>query len=1215
MRGFHRIGFFLLSVLLLTLGITSRCVADERPVASVADLFESDVLADNVFGLRMAAMSLPVEARYEIFKSHVLPGKLHREFRLFGKLTSTDPPESATSDHPVDVARIQEGINRKQKRVRTGGILVSPVFDLIAAAKEAGKLDELRFAVQAATATGEVQQRCQLTLLAMIAIAKGDLVEAARSVDDLHKRFVNLRFDRLQDRMPETLFLWMAVEQGVLLDEALQYLVSILDSQIRAGKSSGPTEWNVLMIHLIGWIQHHKLPPGQRTQPWTAAPDLKSWHPVTRKSSWTNGLGLPPGHFQAGDGAVDVLAKTDDEFLLFGSPLRGNYTLECFCTCFGWKEIHPQINGSWVTPVWHHESVQAGELYRVAPEIPMQPKLSRVDNWLRYRVDVRDGFCSRYINSRLISREPLPKEHDPWVAIRNPGTGTGSIRNVRITGTPVIPDSVRISDLRSGAWKDSAPLKDADKSATSELRPISHLSGWITWHEDPWTPEKQLWKVLQDSSGTTQIVGQSHPELNGAGEERMLRYVWPLVWDSEVTYEFFCDDGKSIVHPSLGRTAFLIEHTGVAVHETTNGIWEDSHLDPLHRSMEGNRVSMASLPLKSGEWNQMVFQINGDLIRLRLNDVLIHESDVAATNDRCFGLFYYCDQTEARVRNIVLKGDWPKTVPPVAEQELRGTETDTLDSERIALPDSFEFDFTNKTDEELESDFIIADEKRQRARRKPPGADSLNSVLQLLNKPDWDVFLEPDGLHMRGEAGPKTSSTSSVGPRIKIDGDFDVIAEFSDLKIKPSDNGIAAIYLGPRIVLKEFEAHLLFRGIVQHPNTPLRELTQVELLRSGAKGFRYEYPAIYADECRSGRLRVARRGTKFHYLIAPLDSDNFRLLHSIEGPDISILNGNFLLRTSCYSQGAESSEVSVVWKNVSIRAESIEDNRTSGLRNLYLLDLRKVPVGNEENKTASPAESIRQLEEANEEYTQAKWPTWSQDGRSVVFEMNNGQYSLLTSLALDGSQMSSFAVGTLPGLSPDGTQIVVTQEGRGLKIHAMNNFNGASLDLDPEGQSGTWSPDGRFIAWIAKKRIVVYDVKTQQRRILPPEDQPTPYKAIEKGLGWSRDSKSLAFKARLTKDEGNAVAIVAMDIDKPDKPDVLYTGVRLHSDVSWHPDGNQVLFSGLDPSTGTPQMFIVKRNAPEKLIPVPGQPRDWRIIDCDWSPDGHQIVFTAEPPL
>ena len=98
MRGFHRICLFLLLALLLTSVFSPRCAADERPVTAVAGLFESDVVADNVFGLRMATRLLPVEARYEILKSHVLPGKLHREFRLFGKLTSTDPPESNAPD-------------------------------------------------------------------------------------------------------------------------------------------------------------------------------------------------------------------------------------------------------------------------------------------------------------------------------------------------------------------------------------------------------------------------------------------------------------------------------------------------------------------------------------------------------------------------------------------------------------------------------------------------------------------------------------------------------------------------------------------------------------------------------------------------------------------------------------------------------------------------------------------------------------------------------------------------------------------------------------------------------------------------------------------------------------------------------------------------------------------------------------------------------------
>jgi len=372
---------------------------------------------------------------------------------------------------------------------------------------------------------------------------------------------------------------------------------------------------------------------------------------------------------------------------------------------------------------------------------------------------------------------------------------------------------------------------------------------------------------------------------------------------------------------------------------------------------------------------------------------------------------------------------------------------------------------------------------------------------------------------------------------------------------------------------------------------------------------------IYADECRSGRLRVARRGTTWHYLIAPLDSENFRLLHSMAGSDIPILSGNFMLRISCYSAGVESSDVSVVWKTMSVRAETIENARTSVPRNLYLLDLRKIgSVDDDVTKITGPLEPIRQLTEPDPEYVQMKWPTWSHDGKFIIYEMNNGQYSVLSRITLGDSQKRPLAIGTLPSLSPDGAELVITNDARGVSIIPSTGGNVVARDLDPVGISGAWSPDGRSIAWISSKRIVVLDVKNDQRRVIPAEDQPLPYRAIEKGLGWSRDSKSLAFKAKLLKDQGDAVAIVVIDLEKPDKLDVLYTGVRLHSDVSWHPDGNQVLFSGLDPATGTPQMFIVKRDDPEKLIPVPGQPRNWRIIDCDWSPDGHEIAFTAELP-
>ena len=879
-----------------------RSAAPNSPVGDIGELFDHDLLADNVHAVIEVARSMPLEARYDYLKNHVLPSSSHSDFRLFGKFTTTNPPEPQT-DRLTELVKKQNVHSAgRHRRVRTGGRFVSPVYELLQTAHELNRLADLAAVAETSSVTGEVQERCRLAFMTMATIAREDHAAAAVLMDELYQRFLMQRFSRFQDRMPETLLLSFAVERGVLLDEASLFLASIQDSQIRAGKDHGPTEWDVLIINLIGRIRYWKLPSEKRSTAWSENPDLNSWHWVTRTHSWSNGLGLPHGHIQRTDDSVDVFAKLDDEFLLFVSPLRGNYSLECLCTCFGWKEIHPQINGTWMTPGYHHESVQFGEMYRRGSEQKLSPKLSRVDEWINFRVDVRDGICSRYLNGRLISADRLPPDHDPWVAIRNPGTGTGSVRRVHITGNPTVPDSVRLSELRSGAWIAADQLAVASNPAGQPVRkrPITHLLSWNPWHEDPWTPELLSWQLETEPSEPTQIVGHRKPELVGTGSERMLRYLWPLVWDCEVSYEFSYEEGRSIVHPVLGLNALLLDQDGVKTHRVTNGVWDDSGLDPVNVFPSNNQLTTSTIPLKSGQWNQMTMQIVGDELTLKLNGVPIFVAPIAATNERTFGLFYFCDQSEARVRNVILKGDWPKQVPSVRDQELRSHETDQLDQERLALKDSFEMDFTKADEREVLTKFV------------PSFSDPTSIVLGK------------EGLQMTGIAGPKKQSTSTVGPRVTIIGDFDVIAEFADLKLVASDNGSSAIYLGPRIVEPAREAYLLFRGVVQHPDTPLREIAQVELLQSGPKGFRYSYPAIYADECRAGRLRVARRGKTFHYLVAPLDSDHFRLLRSIEGPDTRIESGNFLVRVSCYSQGNEQAEVRVTWKSLSVRAATLE---------------------------------------------------------------------------------------------------------------------------------------------------------------------------------------------------------------------------------------------------------------------------------------------------
>ncbi len=211
-------------------------------------------------------------------------------------------------------------------------------------------------------------------------------------------------------------------------------------------------------------------------------------------------------------------------------------------------------------------------------------------------------------------------------------------------------------------------------------------------------------------------------------------------------------------------------------------------------------------------------------------------------------------------------------------------------------------------------------------------------------------------------------------PELPLRGDFDIIAEYADLELDVSDNGSAAMYLGPRFSEDLQQWHLFYHGMVQHPDTPRRGLTQVEVMYWGTMGFKYSYPKILADDSRWGRIRLARRGSTIHYLTAPMDSPAFRLIHSMEYPDEIIASEGLMLRTSCYSQGTLSSAVNVTWKKLSIRANSIghlpDAEQPTTTSSLCLLTLDR------NNQANSPPRYVLQVPSRNI----PKWPEWSGDG-------------------------------------------------------------------------------------------------------------------------------------------------------------------------------------------------------------------------------------------
>jgi hypothetical protein len=375
------------------------------------------------------------------------------------------------------------------------------------------------------------------------------------------------------------------------------------------------------------------------------------------------------------------------------------------------------------------------------------------------------------------------------------------------------------------------------------------------------------------------------------------------------------------VHPAIGRHAMLISPDGVQTHWITNGYHDSTDLDPLAKSPLLNRLASQQVPLKNKSWNHAVLSLRGDTVRLTINEVPVFEGEVAVTNDRSFGLFYYCDRYQARVRNVVLKGDWPKDVPDVRDQELKGTSSEAIDQQRTTFPDSYELDFTAINAEDF------------RARVTPYGPE-FDAAFSLTSR----GYELSTGNAIHGFRNP------GIIVRATINGDFDAIAEFADLKLNVPSNGVAAVRMivqlleadanVPRLpqvedrdivpAFRRYVNYQLFHGVVQHPDTPIRRISQVEIAAFTNGKQTANYPKIIADDCDSGRLRMIRKGNRMSYWIAPLDSPYFHLLYEGDLPEGTLRPSRIFLNNFCYSSNNEPSSVTVTWKKFSVRANQIE---------------------------------------------------------------------------------------------------------------------------------------------------------------------------------------------------------------------------------------------------------------------------------------------------
>ncbi|MEZ6088363.1 MAG: DUF1583 domain-containing protein [Pirellulaceae bacterium] len=383
---------------------------------------------------------------------------------------------------------------------------------------------------------------------------------------------------------------------------------------------------------------------------------LKYWVPTTIRSAKAIQRGRPSGIWLTHEQHLLHLAGGTADILFCRFPLTGSFDFICETQeggmvgtdgglAYGGLQFQALGRTNQLT-VWDADALQS--FVRPSPfaRSGTDPEFNHVS--------IRSSETESQFESNFhpIWFDDATVLASPWLGVRSSGTKRPVFRNLRFVGQP-------------------RTVKQIDLLAGTQLR------GWMgSFYGESIPPFHDLRMQADDQAGAAgdgvydwslqsqTLIGAEQTTTTNARQPGLLQYQRPLLDKESIAYEFMHRDEAAIVHPAIGRLAFLLEPGGVRLRWITTGPsdWsglemDNAALEPLYR--RGPRP----LPVKEGEWNQVRVKVeNGDVL-VHLNDELVYRRPLESQADTTFGLYRASRASGAKVRNILMTGDWPEQIP------------------------------------------------------------------------------------------------------------------------------------------------------------------------------------------------------------------------------------------------------------------------------------------------------------------------------------------------------------------------------------------------------------------------------------------------------------------------------------------------------------------------------------------------------------------------
>ena len=538
----------------------------------LTSVFGDQFLAENVDGVRQRAAAMSAPDRFLFLSEWVLPGPSREAFRLNGTFSPLSPAPPVALYTAEETARLEAAAAAGRSRVLVGGSLFAPAIDLVELALQTGRLDELRDRVaQDKNDTVDPfhhDNRARLALLGMIELA----AENHAAADDHFRELCDIAkavpIRQPHRRWPEMLAFWQAARHRETFQTVSEVLYQIVFRDIHAGRGTGSELWDRHLLALTGFKRTFEADDANTAADYFDSMSSRQWAAASFDSAFIRGRGIPGARWVAGDHGIMQNGGQENDFVYFQSPLTGNYEVDCQTTSFDWRECEMFFAGRWVGPAWGMTHYEMGDHRRTYWKPSLARKMaSKVGDFFHVRVTAKDGVAAISANGRTLFQTSVGPDHDPWIGARVWHRYHGGIRDVRITGTPVIPDSINL------LYNEELTGWAAYYSQVNFLR-------LNTWHYDG-----------------QQLLGDRIADPDDVNYERLLRYHRPMLEDGSIDYEFYYQPGE-VARPSGTGPTHISADAGGCPHSLVYRRIVRSHgpvtLECLRRTRSPTRFGSAS---------------------------------------------------------------------------------------------------------------------------------------------------------------------------------------------------------------------------------------------------------------------------------------------------------------------------------------------------------------------------------------------------------------------------------------------------------------------------------------------------------------------------------------------------------------------------------------------------------------------------------------------